>query len=122
MVEQIFDKKELESVLLKSGKEKNVMLYLSESEIEEWKQNRNFHFIKTELENLTNLKFACVKTEFGCFYYFIAPTETLSNRIASMLFSLYEKKQKQSLVKSKTHNWGTAGSHLDGEVQSCPLF
>lgn len=99
------------------------MLHLSETEVEEWKKTGNFHFIKKELENLTNLRFSCVKTaNNGCFYYFIVPTETLSNRIASMLFSLYEKKQKQLLVKSKTYDWGTTYSHLDGEVQSCPLF
>ncbi len=121
MVQEIFDGKILINELNRSNGN-NTMLALDFETVEEWKRNGNFAFIKSQLAGLHNLKFACTRTTNRCYYYFIPPTEKLSDRIMSLLIELYYHDKKQPLMKTDIHHNSEKVPCELGEVSMCPLF
>lgn len=123
MVEQIFGENVLINELYKS-KGNNSILNLDFETIEKWKKNGNFAFIKSQLSGLHNLKFACVRMEDRCCYYFIPPTEKLSERITSLLRELYDQDKKQPLMKTDIHHASEKIPCRLGELSlsACSLF
>jgi len=131
MIEQITDNQTLENLLYQSRKndlEQHkgywVRANLTFDIIEQWKQNGYFRHIKSQLQNVHGIKFACSQHEKGCEYYFILPSKALKNRVYHMLNTLYTFKKKEPLVNMKTDlkDTGCQIEHVSGQVKACMLF
>lgn len=131
MVKFISDLEELKDLLTR--KSFTIMIHLKKSDVEKWKEDGKFGFIKSQLENIYNLKFACTTLENGdCAYYFIAPTLDLKTRITSMLLLLTidNRAQLTKIDPSKcvkmpyTSKYDQDFSPLqaEGTIKACPLF
>lgn len=134
MVKQITDKDQLATLLenspiayrrdIRDAKDHFVSAKLKPEDIEFWKREGYFRFIKSQLQDLHGVKFACTQdTDGSCVYFFILPTKQLKNRVFYMLLNLRDKKQKIPLVKCGTVHGCTGTAHsVHGEVKACPLF
>lgn len=130
MIEQITDKERLATLLenshrrdIRDVKDHFVSAKLQPKDIEFWKKEGYFRFVKSQLQNI-NMKFACTQDNDGsCVYFFILPTKKLKNRVFYMLLNLWNEKQKKPLVKCGTVHEGQGIAHdVSGEVKACPLF
>ncbi len=123
MVEQIYD----QTMLLEELKNHNrmsIVFTLDSEEIEEWKQNGNFAFIKKELINLPKAKFACVQYKDGrCSYHFILNTKKLTGRVLTMIRKIFERNEHVSLVRcDHIYEYGNRMDSTCGLIKACPLF
>jgi hypothetical protein len=129
MVEQISSFEELEQEIWKckgkDGSPKWTYARLNPEAIEQWKQERFFHFIRRELVDIHNLKFACLQDDKGmCEYWFIAPSKELKNRIYHMLMAYFKEKRTVPLMRCKNTIPESYEKikFIKGNVKACPLF
>jgi len=62
-----------------------LILYLSEITIKKWIDNKNFAYLKKELQIYNNVEFGCYKTEGGCKYYFFSQNKGARDRIEKFI-------------------------------------
>lgn len=122
MVKIITNKEELIKEI--SGKNSVVRLKLSPEDIDKWKMEGRFRFIRDELCTLHNLKLGCIKKENGfCHYYFFVSNDKLGMRILNMIQGIFDGKLnrlgKCSHDASKVCN---GIYYIDGDLTVCNLF
>lgn len=123
MVKIITDKEEL----IREIRGKNcavVRLKLSPDDIDIWKREGRFKFIRDELCILHNLKFGCMKKENGfCHYYFFVHNDWLGMRILNMIQGVFAGKFNRlgRCPNDVAKNHGGVYS-IDGELMVCNLF
>ena len=132
MVEQITDKEQLEQLIYEiqcsnlKAKGFWTMARLQPEVIEQWKREGYFRHIKSQLQNVHGIKFACSQDDDGaCEYFFILPSRELKNRVYHMLNTLWVLKKKEPLVRCRTVYESNGNSRIEevhGQVKACPLF
>ena len=120
MVEEI-SHKELENLWGK-GTDHGVAYFLSDEDIEKWKNNGNFKHFKNELLNIPHIKFACTRrlNRNGCWYYFFSHSTKMSFRILN-LFKALKSDDRVRLTDVSNISFGTDGTDI-GAPKACNWF
>ena len=100
-----------------------VRFRLTNKEIIEWKENKKFKHLKTELESIPNIKFGCLEQEeYGCVYNFILPTRPLMRRLIRVISSLMSNKKEHIYRVSNQKCVTTSHGNYLGTPKVCNLF
>ncbi len=124
MVEQIYDTNKFKEELKKHG-DNTVSLHLTREDIQEWKDKGHFSHIKRELQNLPNIKFACIDERYQCTYVFMVSSLALANRIANMLIKMDNTNEHKSLVYYQNEKLDEdigPYRHCSDRIMACSLF
>lgn len=121
MVEQIYDVRVLKKLIEQDVPA--VCVVLNEKEVKRWKEEGRFKFLKQQLQDIPNLRFACVKQSGGdCDYHFILKTVELKDRLANLLYSLCHGEFICLTKCSNTRTNWSANYSTEGEATVCQLF
>lgn len=98
--------------------------YLSREEIEEWKQEGKFKFLKNELMNIPNIKFACTvdRDNRGCWYWFFAHTPEMADKILELRKYLTFNEFVHIYNIKIDYPYGGFGGGVTGTAYQCSLF
>lgn len=111
--------------LWRDEKTPGIRVRLSPAQIEEWKLEGNFKFVKNELIDLPHIKFHCSQLDSGsCVYSFFFHSKELKNRFVRLLNILVSNKPRKhlkDLPNEQTINF-ERGQFEGGTPKLCNLF